>query len=296
MKAVGGCRQLFVLLRREMRTRKRLGLNSELYCSPIFFGLSDSDEFECTGDVVAKNAIKMRGHDLEAAFLSPIDYGRESSDYCIIPNVAVSSRTPTNSIVLHFKRGLHTVNTIAVHPTSTSEIVLASILLSERFDVRPKIVPAVGSFDQMLRSADAVLLVGNDALAQAQGHRARLDLVEEWIDMTDLPYVHGFWCVRETELTKDDVAVIQLACESGIKSLEKIAQAEAARQSRHPPEILKQYLEAFSFTFTDEEQESVTEFLRYAYYHGILPDVADLHFYPMMDTGDNLPLSDPSMN
>jgi chorismate dehydratase len=296
MKAVGGCRQLFVLLRREMQTRKRLGLNSELYCSPIFFGLSDSDEFECTGDVVAKNAIKMRGHDLEAAFLSPIDYGRESSDYCIIPNVAAASRTPTNSIALHFKKGLHTVNTIAVHPTSTSEIVLASILLSERFDVRPKIVPAVGSFDQMLRSADAVLLVGNDALAQAQGHQTKLDLVEEWIDMTDLPYVHGFWCVRETEFTKDDVAVIQLACESGIKSLEEIVHAEAAKHSRYPPEILKQYLEAFSFKFTDEEQESVTEFLRYAYYHGILPDVADLHFYPMMDTGDNLPLPDPSMN
>jgi chorismate dehydratase len=294
-----GCRRVsaaFVLLRREMQKQKRLGLNSELYCSPIFFGLSGRVEFECISDVVAKNAIKMRGHDLEAAFLSPIDYGRESSDYCIIPNVAVSSGTPTNSIVLHFKKGLRTVNTIAVHPTSTSEIVLASILLSERFDVRPKIVPAIGSFDQMLRSADAVLLVGNDALAQAQGHQARLDLVEEWIDMTDLPYVHGFWCVRETELAKDDVAVIQLACESGIKSLEEIVQAEAAKQFCCPPEILKQYLEAFSFTFTDQEQESVTEFLRYAYYHGILPDVADLNFYPGMDTEDNLPLLDPSLN
>lgn len=279
-----------------MQKRKRLGLNPELYCSPMFYGLTERVEFEPVVDVVAKNAINMREHELEAAFLSPIDYGRESSDYCIIPNVAVSSRTPTKSIVLHFREGLHTVNTIAVHPTSTSEIVLASILLSERFDVRPKIVPAIGSFDQMLRSADAVLLVGNDALAQAQGHQARLDLVEEWIDMTDLPYVHGFWCVREAELTKDDVAVIQLACESGIKSLEEIAQAEAAKQSCCPPEILKKYLEAFSFTFTDEEQESVTEFLRYAYYHGILPDVADLNFYPMMDTEDDLPLLDPSLN
>ena len=39
-----------------------------------------------------------------------------------------------------------------------------SILLSERFDVRPRIVPVFGSFDQMLQAADAALLVGNDAL------------------------------------------------------------------------------------------------------------------------------------
>lgn len=286
----------FVLLRRDMQTRKRLGLNSDLYCSPIFFGLTDSVEFECEVDVVARNAIKMREHDLGAAFLSPVDYARESSDYRIIPNIAVSSRMASDTIVLHFKEGPHTVKTIAVNPTSTSEIVLTSILLSERFDVRPKIVPAIGSFDQMLRSADAVLLVGNDALAQAQGHQARLDLVEEWIDMTDLPYVHGFWCVRETELTKADVARIQLACENGIKSLEKIVRTETAKQSRHSAETLKQYLEAFSFTFTDEEEESVKEFLHYAYYHGMLPDVADLHFYPASETGDDSPLSDPSLN
>ena len=279
-----------------MSTRKRLGLNSELYCSPVFFGLTDNPAFECAGDVVARNAISMRKHDLEAAFLSPVDYGRESSDYCIIPHVAVSSRSPSSSIVLHFREGLHTVNTIAVHPTSTSEIVLASILLSERFDVRPKIVPAAGSFDQMLRSADAVLLVGNDALAQAQGHQSKLDLVEEWIDMTGLPYVHGFWCVRETELTKEDVAIIQLACQSGIASLENIVEAETAKEPGCSPEILRQYLEAFSFTFTDEEQESVTEFLRYAYYHGVLPDLPDLHFYPMTDGDDDVPLSDPSLN
>src|SRR5207247_287926 len=120
-----------------MSARKRLGINSDLYCSPVFYRLADEPAFECTVDLVARNAIKLRVHDLEAAFLSPIDYAREGSEYCIVPNVAVSSRTPSDTIVLHFKEGLHTINTLAVHPTSTSEVVLGSILLSERFDVRP---------------------------------------------------------------------------------------------------------------------------------------------------------------
>jgi len=279
-----------------MQRRKRLGLNAELYCSPMFYGLTDTVGFECVVDVVAKNAINMREHNLDAAFLSPIDYGRESSDYCIVPNIAASSRTPTNSIVLHFKEGLHTINTIAVRPTSTSEIVLASILMSEQFDIRPKIVPATGSFDQMLRSADAVLLVGNDAVAQVQEHQTRLDLVEEWTDMTDLPYVHGFWCVREGELSSNDVAVIQQACKRGVESIGGMVSAEIEqRNPQMSPQLLRQYFESFSFTFTEKEQDAVTEFLRYAYYHGILPDVADLHFYPM-NTEDDLPLSGPSLN
>ncbi len=279
-----------------MNTRKRLGLNAEICCAPVFRGLRDRVEFECITDVVAQNAIKMREHDLEAAFLSPVDYARESSDYHIIPNVAVSSRMPSNTIVLHFKEGLKSINTLAVHPTSTSEIVLASILLGEQFDVRPTIVPAMGSLDQMLRSADAALLVGNAALKHAHVSENRIDLVEEWHDMTDLPYVHGFWCVREAGMTKPDILAIQEACDTGVSVIKDIAQAEAANIAPlFSSDSLKQYLEHFSYLFSDEEQDAVMEFLRYAFYHGILPDVADLHFYPV-DDEDGTPLPDPSLN
>ena len=271
-------------------------MNTELYCSPVFFGLSDEPEFECIIDLVVKNAIKMRGHGLDAAFLSPIDYARESSDYCIVPNVAVSSWTPTDSIVLHFKEGLHTVKTLVVSLSSTSEVVLASILLSERFDLRPKFIPLVGSLEQMLKSADAALLVGNAALEQSDSHRNKLDLVEEWLDMTDLPYVHGFWCVRESTMSAGHVAALCHACERGLASLEAIAQAQSPNHSRiFPPDRLLQYLESFSFTLTDEEQESVMEFLKYAYYHGVVPDIADLNFYPD-ETEDDALHARPSLN
>lgn len=280
-----------------MNARKRLGLNADICCAPVFQGLSENAEFECLPDVTAKNAIKMREHALDAAFLSPIDYARESSDYHIIPNIAVSSSLPSNTITLHFKEGLHTIKTLAVHPTSTSEIVLATILLGEQFDVRPVIVPTMGLLDEMLRSADAALLVGNAALAYAHVHRNRIDLVEEWHDLTDLPYVHGFWCVRETAMTKAAVTAIQDACDVGVKSIDDIARTtEAAKLvPQFNPATVKSYLEHFSYLFSDEEQDSVMEFLRYAYYHGILPDVADLHFFPM-DKEDEQPFADLSLN
>jgi chorismate dehydratase len=279
-----------------MSKRLRLGLTQEIYCQPIFHGLSEQPAFACTVDVVAKNAIRMREHELDGAFLSPVDYARESSNYCIIPEVGIASREATDTISLHFKEGLHTIKSMAVQPTSTSEIVLATILLSERFDVHPQIVPSMGSLDQMLQTADAALLVGDHALDLPGGHGNSLDLVEEWFDMTGLPYVHGFWCVREVDFSRDGVARIQQARQKGTESLQEVVETAMTRHAqRVTAESLQAHLDAFSYVLSDEDQEGLGEFLRFAYYHGILPDVADINFYPL-DQQATPPPTDPSLN
>jgi chorismate dehydratase len=253
------------------------------------------DVFSISVDSASQNAIKMREHDLDGALLTPVDYARESSEYRIIPDIAVSSRSPNSTIVLDFNKGMRTIRTLAVHPTSTSEVVLASIILSEQFDVRPKILPMVGTFDEMLRSADAALLVGDDALVQGSRHPNRLDLVEEWMDMTDLPYVHGFWCVRGEGFTRNDVAQLQQARQQGNESLARFAQSEATRFPRNTVHELEEYLKSLSFTLSEQEQQGLNEFLRYAYYLGTLPDVPDLNFFAP-DDEDNKLFSNSSMN
>ena len=47
----------------------------------------------------------------------------------------------------------------------------------------------------------------------------------------------------------------------------------ASRQSA------SRYLSNFSYEFGELEQESMSEFMKYAYFHGILPDVPDLNFF-----------------
>lgn len=279
---------------RIMAAAKHLGIPPHVYCLPLVSRLKEG-LFSLRTDSAAQNAIGMRDHDLDGAFLTPIDYARESSEYRIVPGIAVSSRTPTDTIVLHFKTGLHTIKTVAVHPTSTSEIVLASILLSERFDVRPRIVPVFGSFDEMMKAADAALLVGNEALELREVHRNKLDLVEEWGDMTGLPYVHGFWCTRGSDFTPEEIAGLQSAGEQVAGSLDDIAASGATKFPGGSSAGLHQYLESLSFTFADEEQEALTEFLRYAFYHGVVPDVAELNFYGTGDE-DDIPFFGPSLN
>ena len=69
--------------------------------------------------------LHLREHELDAAFLTPIDYARESS---ALPDRARRRRSirseATGTITSSFA-SLHTVSTVAIDPASASEIVLA---------------------------------------------------------------------------------------------------------------------------------------------------------------------------
>ncbi len=263
-----------------MSVPKRLGISSHLYCAPLTRALQGDAGFEIVDDATSWNAIQLREQMLDAAFLSPIDYAREGSVYSILPGIAVSTKQATETVALHFRDGIRGISTLAVDPSSTSEIILATILLGEEFDVRPKIIPSSGSLDAMLQKAEAALLVGNAALMEPAAHRNKLDLIEMWNDMTDLPYVHGIWCCRERYLTADHVARIRTSKDQGLAALPEIGdELSAASGGRPSSKSITQYLQSFSYDFPESVQDGMNEFLRYAYYHGVLPDVPELHFY-----------------
>ncbi|MBM2847012.1 MAG: mqnA, partial [Bacteroidetes bacterium] len=275
--------------------KKRLGVPPHLYCRPLTARLTEGSTFAIIENPSAQNAIFLRQHELDAAFLSPIEYAREGSEYRIVPRVALSSSEGVVAAVLCFREKMKAITTMAADPAATSEIVLAKILLGEQFDVQPKIVPAVGSLSEMLAVADAALLVGNAALGKHTTVPYTIDLVEEWFEMTDLPYVHGFWCGREGALSKDEIRAIQHARTEGGLSLHDVSKGipPAAASALMPYEI-EEYLEHFSYDLPDDVQYALTEFLRYAYFHGVLPDVPDIEFYSL-DVGPDLPAA-PLLN
>lgn len=243
-------------------------------------GLRKDATLEVHVDVTTRNAIRLRDRELDAAFISPIDYARESSEYRIIPGIAVSSRQGNDTVVLHFREGLRSIKTLAVDPSSTSEIILAKILLAERFDSEPSLVPVNGTLETMLSKADAALLVGDAALDAASSHHSKLDLIEEWNDMLEVPYVHGFWCGREDALSLQEIERIQRARDDGVRALERLSSDSVSRfSSQVTKKIVSVYLHEFVYEFNDEVREGLSEFLRYAYYHRVLPDVADINFY-----------------
>ena len=258
----------------------RLGVPQDFYCAPLVAHLAEPELFTRHRDVPARLALQLRERKLDAAFLSPIDYGRESSAYEIVPEVGISSAQGTGTVSLIFRdEHLHTVSTVAVDPSSTAEIVLAKIVLAEEYELEPKFVPISGTVEQVLLHADAVVLAGDASLREVDRHPNRIDLVEAWTEMTTLPYVHGVWCTRHGALTPELIQQIQQAAGKGVASLDTLA-AEIPQGTfpAHSRALLGDYLHAFSYTLTELDLDGFQEFLRFAFYHGVLPDVGDVHF------------------
>jgi hypothetical protein len=148
------------------------------------------------------------------------------------------------------------VASLAVDPSFSSEIVLASILLAEEFEGAPAIVPTFGTPASMLQHADAVLLVGRAAVESAPENTQGIDLIEAWAELTELPYVYGLWCAREESLNSEERSVIR-AVHLGTPA----AGAE------------------FTHRIDAEAEEGLREFFRFAFYHGVLTDIPDLHWF-----------------
>jgi predicted solute-binding protein len=118
-----------------MSTRTLIGIPGDISCRPLSEALRRSGEFEIVHDAPATLALRLERRGLGGALLSPIDYARNASEYLIVPGSAVSSQSGNESIVIHFRQNVRAVKTLAVQPVSASDIILARILLAERFDI-----------------------------------------------------------------------------------------------------------------------------------------------------------------
>ncbi len=264
-----------------------VGVSEASYLRPLWHGLRNSqDTLGVHIDFPAQLpiALQQRAGNLRCAFLSPIDYARHGGDYCIVPGVSVSSSNRSNTVQLFINPNVRDIEKIAVDIRVTSEIILAKIILAEKFPNRegaklePQFLPMLPNRGEMLRKADAALLVNLHPVEKVEETPFALDLVEEWKDMTGLPYVHGCWVGHDDEDMDSVVRELLRSKEQGVMHLGQIADMVAAEENISR-QFASQYLSTFSYDFGEIEQESMTEFMQYAYFHGILPDVPDLSFF-----------------
>ena len=83
----------------------------------------------------------------------------------------------------------------------------------------PEYIEMKPDIEQMLDKADAALIVGDEALTIYQKNRNRLDLNEEWADLTGLPFVYSFWAGREFTIDKNETEKIRNSYELGYMGL-----------------------------------------------------------------------------
>ncbi len=224
-------------------------------------------------DTAAENTSQLLNNECGAAFITAVDFAKNSSDF-LLHFPAVSSKGASRAIVLLTKPGIRTIHTVAFGVVTSADVVLTKIILAEKYELEVVFQPSGGSIENRLLKADAVLVSGDDALLLERGG-SELDLVDEWNDLTELPFVHFVCAGRKTEHSENISSLLHSTAESTAETIDAAA-AHISSAKKIDAEITKNYLSNFSYILDDDATASVNEFFRYAFYLGMLPDIPDI--------------------
>jgi len=255
----------------------RVGALRELFTRPLYRTIKSSSESsgELLFDTPSVHIDGLMSNERNAVFVPPVDFAQNSSGMVLYPNIGVSSTGYSNVARLYLRKNLPVIRTIAVGAVSTTDVVLSRIVLGEKYDSEPGIVPVIGSVDEMLAKADCALVTG-DSLLTLNNEHPFIDIVDEWSDITELPFVHTV-CISRSDMFDTGIsAMLHSSLEAGKNSLDSIAN-ELAAETALSADLLQNYFSHFSYGFDELSKASLEEFFRMAFYYGMLGDVPEIN-------------------
>ncbi len=252
----------------------RIGGLRDLYTQPLYRTIKGSASAELLFDIPSVHFDAIMSNEMDAAFTTPIDYALNSSGMILYPNIGVSSTGYSNVMRLYLHKNLQFITTMAVGIVSTTDVALTRIILGEKYDSEPKIVPVLGTVDEMLAKADCALVTG-ETLLTLQSEFPYIDIVDEWSDITEMPFVHSFCVARSDKFSKEVQSLLLTSIEAGRESIGSIAN-EIAAETNRSSDLIQNYLSHFSYGFDELSKTSLEEFFRMAFYYGMLGDIPEI--------------------
>ncbi|MBX7152811.1 menaquinone biosynthesis protein [bacterium] len=262
---------------------------SYLNTKPIVYGLENGrlpHRFDIRYDIPSECAKQLAGRTVDLALIPSIEYSRirETISLFIVPSIAVISRGEVRSVELFFNRGLEQIRTVAVDSSSRTSVALLRIILGEKFDIQPELIEMEPDLSHMLSKADAALVIGDKALHYYNAADNRLDLGEEWNDLTDgLPFVYSFWAGVPDRLHPTDIKTLIDSRDLGLAHIKEISDIyQQASVSGLSTEFYEKYLtENIRYEFGKDEIEGLKEYLSYCFYYGLIGEIPEITFYNM---------------
>jgi chorismate dehydratase len=264
------------------KNTRRINLVESLEFQPLIYGLKNDlgkDMFEIVYSDLLESARRLRDGEVELSLIPSIEYARTREVWNIIPGIGISSFTNILNAQLFFKKGLKGLKTVAMSDQAGSAAVLLKILMQEKYMMDPEYLVMPVDLVQMLKRADAALVTGDQALDLFHQNQNRLDLNEEWFDLTGLPFVYSFWAGREFTVTPDEIRIIVKSFEVGKRNLENISREHALPRNSGWAFYHDFLTQNISYALGENEKAGLMEFYNYAFFFGFIDFIPDLHFY-----------------
>ncbi len=187
-------------------------------------------------------------------------------DLEIIRGAGIACREAVRSILLVSKEPFESISSLAADTSSRTSVQLARILLARNHGARPQVVPHGPDLQVMLGTADAALIIGDNAL---RVNIERLpyrwsDLGAEWTSSTGLPMVFAVWAGRRERVTPDLAEPFLASCRFGMEHLDDIVRAEAAGRGFSEAFVREYLTRNLCLELGEREYAGLELFLRYA--------------------------------
>jgi chorismate dehydratase len=258
------------------RRQLRFGAVQYLNTKPLVHGLAGSG-IELGFDLPSRLADRLAAGRLDVALIPVVEWFRHP-EHRLVSDACIGCRGAVMSVKLLFRLPPARIASIALDEGSRTSAVLAQVLLAERHGVRPRVEPLPIGASASETAADAVLLIGDRALADATAggsFQQVWDLGDEWCRWTGLPFVFAAWAARPGVAAERFAGRLESARDSGLANLAAIAAAEAAPHGLTVPQCLSYLRDNLHYHLGIREREALRTFRSLAAGLGLVPAASD---------------------
>jgi chorismate dehydratase len=255
-------------------SKLRISIVQYLNTAPLVRGFTDGalrGKYELSFTVPSQCAEALRDGRADIAIIPAIEYQR-IENLVVLPDIAIAAKRKVRSLLLVSKMAITDVKRIALDRGSRSTQAMLRILCAEHWKISPEFFEAAPDAREMLKKADAALLIGDPALrlamqmdGKAAGGMLRddwhvYDMVEEWRRRTGLPAVLALWAARPEVVTQSVIDDFAASRDYGLANIDAISE-QAARESQLPAPALAGYLrENIDFSLDAENRKGLEHY------------------------------------
>lgn len=209
-----------------MTSQLRLGIVPYLNVLPLLEGLDETFPQRLWRRATPRElGVLLERREVDLAIVSTFEGLR--CGYRIVPGAMIGSDGPVRSVALCSKVPIADIRTVLLDRASLSSSALLRVLCREHLAIAPEFDlserPLVPDFDWRADRHDALLVIGDTALAWEHAFPYRVDLGAAWKELTGLPFVFAAWWARpEVVLSPEEEAAFDRARRRGAESTEQI--------------------------------------------------------------------------
>ena len=225
------------------------------------------------GEVVfehpARLADLLEAGEIDVALVPAFEALRQP-EFPIVDGVAIASRGAVYSVFLAYEGELKEVRTVSPDPASRTSNNLLRCLLAEFHNHHPAFhAPA----ESWVGAHHGVVLIGNQAIRyreQPHDDVEYLDLGEEWMARTGLPFVYAVWQIRP-EIAKPGAVgeALRAVKRAGVRRIGEIARLQSEFDAAFAQRYLTSYLR---FDLGEEEKAGLGKFRALLQKHGLIAE------------------------